>query len=70
MILALALSLAFASATQDIALDAYAVDVLRREEHGIVSGARITVYRMALNLARFSITFAGWSSWRLVCFST
>ena len=28
------------SATQDIAIDAYAVEVLRREEHGTAAGAR------------------------------
>ena len=32
---ALALAIAFASATQDIAIDAYAVEVLRREELGL-----------------------------------
>ena len=37
---ALTLAIAFASATQDIAIDAYAVEVLRRDEQGIASGAR------------------------------
>ncbi len=37
---ALALGIAFASATQDIAIDAYAVEVLRREEQGVATGAR------------------------------
>ena len=36
---AFALAIAFASATQDIAIDAYAVEVLRREEQGIASGS-------------------------------
>ena len=35
---ALALAIAFASATQDIAIDAYAVEVLRKEEHGAGGG--------------------------------
>ncbi|MFI4946526.1 MAG: AmpG family muropeptide MFS transporter, partial [Burkholderiales bacterium] len=37
---ALALGIAFASATQDIAIDAYAVEVLRRDEQGVATGAR------------------------------
>ena len=40
MIASLALALAFVSATQDIAIDAYAVEVLRREEYGLAVGAR------------------------------
>ena len=48
---ALALAIAFASATQDIAIDAYAVDVLRKEEQGAVVGARIALYRAALAVA-------------------
>ena len=36
---ALALAIAFASATQDIAIDAYAVEVLRKEEHGPGGGS-------------------------------
>ncbi len=34
----LTLAIAFASATQDIAIDAYAVEVLEREEQGIATG--------------------------------
>ena len=48
---ALALAVAFASATQDIAIDAYAVDVLRADEQGIAVGARIAVYRAAMFIA-------------------
>ena len=42
---ALAFAIAFASATQDIAIDAYAVEVLDREEQGIATGARTALYR-------------------------
>ncbi len=64
---ALALAVAFAAATQDIALDAYAVDVLRPEEQGVAVGARTAVYRAAMYLAGgFSITLAGMTSWPLV----
>jgi len=56
---ALALAIAFAAATQDIAVDAYAVDVLRKEEQGMAVGARISMYRIAMLVAgSFSITAA------------
>jgi MFS transporter, PAT family, beta-lactamase induction signal transducer AmpG len=62
---AFALAIAFASATQDIAYDAYTVDVLRQEEQGVASGAKIAVYRGAMFFAgAFAITFAGMYSWR------
>jgi PAT family beta-lactamase induction signal transducer AmpG len=61
---ALALAMAVASATQDIAFDAYAVDVLRREEYGPASGARVAFYRAAMALSGgLTITLAqpyGW----------
>src|SRR5262245_43955867 len=64
---ALALAIAFASATQDIAIDAYAVDVLRPEEQGVAVGARTAVYRAAMYLAGgFAITLAAQTSWPLV----
>jgi PAT family beta-lactamase induction signal transducer AmpG len=67
VILALSLAIAFASASQDIVIDAYAVDVLRREEHGVAVGARTAVYRVAMLMAGgFAITAASWSSWPAV----
>jgi PAT family beta-lactamase induction signal transducer AmpG len=67
IILALSLAIAFASASQDIVIDAYAVDVLRREEHGVAVGARTAVYRVAMLMAGgFAITAASWSSWPVV----
>ena len=41
VVAALALAIAFASATQDIAIDAYAVDVLQPDEQGVAVGARV-----------------------------
>jgi PAT family beta-lactamase induction signal transducer AmpG len=65
---ALALAIAFASATQDIALDAYAVEVLQAHEQGVAAGARIAVYRAAMYVAGgLSITLAGLYSWKVVC---
>jgi MFS transporter, PAT family, beta-lactamase induction signal transducer AmpG len=45
---ALAMAIALASATQDVAIDAYAVEVLHKDEQGAASGARVAVYRAAL----------------------
>jgi MFS transporter, PAT family, beta-lactamase induction signal transducer AmpG len=45
---ALALAVALASASQDIAIDAYAVEVLRKDEQGAAVGARVAMYRAAL----------------------
>jgi PAT family beta-lactamase induction signal transducer AmpG len=64
---ALALAVAFAAATQDIAVDAYAVDVLRPDEQGVAVGFRTASYLMAMRLAgAFAITFAAWTSWPIV----
>jgi PAT family beta-lactamase induction signal transducer AmpG len=64
---ALAFAMAFASATQDIGIDAYAVEVLRREEQGIASGARAAFYRAAMLVAGgAAITLAAETSWTFV----
>jgi len=63
----LALAIAMASASQDIAVDAYAVDVLRPSEQGVAVGARIACYRAAMFVAGgLSITLAGRWSWPAV----
>lgn len=49
--LAVTLAVALAGATQDIAIDAYAVDVLRKEEHGVAVGLRMALYRAAMTLS-------------------
>ncbi len=64
---ALALAVAFAAATQDIAIDAYAVEVLQPDEQGVAVGARTAFYRAAMFIAGgASITLAGQFSWALV----
>jgi PAT family beta-lactamase induction signal transducer AmpG len=64
---ALTLLIAFASATQDIAYDAYTVEVLRPEEHGLAVGARAAFYRAAMLVSGgVSITWAGETSWTFV----
>jgi len=64
---ALAMAVAFSAATQDIAIDAYAVEVLRKEEQGVAVGARVAVYRAAMFIAgSAAITLAGRVSWKWV----
>ncbi|HZN04589.1 MAG TPA: MFS transporter, partial [Candidatus Polarisedimenticolia bacterium] len=68
VVLALALAIAVASATQDIAIDAYSVDVLKPEEQGVAVGASRGIYRVGMFMAgAWSITLAGWWSWPVVC---
>ncbi|MBI3622425.1 MAG: MFS transporter [Nitrospirae bacterium] len=63
----LTLAMAFASASQDIAIDAYAVEVLRPEEQGVAVGARIALYRAAMFVAGgLAISLAGLWSWPAV----
>ena len=45
---AIGFAIAIASASQDIAYNAYMVDVLRPEEQGVASGANVAVYRVAM----------------------
>jgi PAT family beta-lactamase induction signal transducer AmpG len=59
----LTLIVSFASATQDIAVDAYAVEVLRPEERGVAVGARNAFARGAMFAGRILNTVgprAGW----------
>ena len=64
---ALALAIAFASATHDIAYDAYTVDVLRPDEQGVAVGARTATYRAAMYVAGgVAITLAAKFGWPAV----
>jgi PAT family beta-lactamase induction signal transducer AmpG len=67
VLLALALAIAFMSASQDIVIDAYAVEILHADERGIAVGARTAFYRLAMYVAgAMSITFASMLSWQVV----
>jgi len=64
---ALALAIALASASQDVAIDAYAVEVLRKEEQGAAAGARVALYRAAMVLSGgAAITAASRLGWPAV----
>lgn len=51
LVAALTLLIAFASASQDIAIDAYTVEILKPGEQGIAVGARTAIYRGAMWLS-------------------
>jgi MFS transporter, PAT family, beta-lactamase induction signal transducer AmpG len=62
----LALAIAVASATQDIAYDAYTVEVLSQEEQGAAVGAKTALYRAALLVGGAAITLAARFGWPVV----
>jgi PAT family beta-lactamase induction signal transducer AmpG len=65
MVALLTFGLSFASASQDIAIDAYAVEVLEPDERGAAVGARASVYRAAMYLAGATlITVSAHVGWR------
>ena len=67
IVCALAFAIAIASASQDIAIDAYAVEVLRTEEQGAAVGARLAFYRAAMLVSGgVSITLAARIGWPAV----
>ncbi|HVP68552.1 MAG TPA: MFS transporter [Anaeromyxobacteraceae bacterium] len=60
----LALALAFFSATQDIALNAYAVEILEPDEVGPASGLRILWYRVGMLVSgALAIFVSEWVPW-------
>ena len=64
---AIALATALASASQDIAIDAYAVEVLHKDEQGAVVGARTAMYRAAMVVSGgTAITLASHFGWPVV----
>ncbi|MET0984841.1 MAG: MFS transporter [Steroidobacteraceae bacterium] len=64
---ALAMAIALASATQDVAIDAYAVEVLHQDEQGAASGARVAVYRAAMFASSgLAISMAARVGWPMV----
>src|SRR5206468_8337804 len=64
MIASLTFAIAFAAASQDIAVDAYAVEILEPHEQGVAVGARTALYRAAMFVAGgLAITLAGLWSW-------
>jgi PAT family beta-lactamase induction signal transducer AmpG len=66
-IVGLVLAMVFVSATQDIALDAYAVEILEPEEQAPASGLRVFWYRIGMLLSGALAIFASqWIRWPYV----
>jgi MFS transporter, PAT family, beta-lactamase induction signal transducer AmpG len=51
------------SATNDIAIDGYTIELLDRDELGVANGIRIAFYRVGMLTAGFVLILAGWFSW-------
>lgn len=63
---ALALALAFSSASQDIAIDAYRADLLHAEERGLGSALSVAGYRIAMLVSGgLALILADHAGWRL-----
>jgi PAT family beta-lactamase induction signal transducer AmpG len=59
------LSLAIMSATQDVAVDAYTIELLKPSEMGLANGFRMAAYRVAMMLAGgLFITLGGRIGWQ------
>jgi len=57
------------SATSDIAIDAYTIEMLNKDELGIANGLRIGFYRVGMLMAGFILVLSDWISWRATYFS-
>ena len=65
VLFALVLTLTIAAATQDMAIDAYTVALVDREEQGAANGVRASSYRVALVLIGSGmVTLAYWLPWK------
>jgi PAT family beta-lactamase induction signal transducer AmpG len=63
----LLLALTIASATQDIAIDAYSIGLLDRGEEGVANGIRVSAYRVALIVGGGGlVAIADYAGWALV----
>jgi PAT family beta-lactamase induction signal transducer AmpG len=59
------MGLAVLSATQDIAIDAYTIELLDESEMGPANGLRVTTYRIALiSAGGLLVALAGWMGWK------
>jgi PAT family beta-lactamase induction signal transducer AmpG len=67
VLFALVLTLTIAAATQDMAIDAYTVALVDREEQGAANGVRASSYRVALVLIGSGmVTLAYWLPWNVL----
>ena len=59
------LSIPIFSATQDVAIDAYSIEMMERSEMGRANGLRNAFYRIALMISGGLLAIAGWIGWRM-----
>jgi len=58
--------MAFLSATQDIAIDAYSIELLDAREMGMANGVRVSAYRVALIVSGgLLVALGGWIGWQV-----
>lgn len=58
------IAIAYASATQDIAIDGYTISLFKERELGPANSARVTAYRLAMIASSgLLVSFAGFTSW-------
>jgi PAT family beta-lactamase induction signal transducer AmpG len=68
---AILLAFTTASATQDIAIDAYTIGLLAPGEEGVANGVRVSAYRAALIVGGGGlVALAAWAGWRAVFWTT
>jgi PAT family beta-lactamase induction signal transducer AmpG len=68
---AVLLAFTTASATQDIAIDAYTIGLLAPGEEGVANGVRVSAYRAALIVGGGGlVALAAWAGWRAVFWVT
>jgi Arabinose efflux permease len=70
MLAGLALTVAFLSASQDIAFDAYRADVLKPRERGLGAAVSVTGYRMAMLVSgALALVLSDYIGWRITYLS-
>ncbi len=66
IIAGLAVMIAFSSSSQDVVIDAYRTDILRKPERGLGAGVYVTGYRIAMLVSgALALIFSEFLGWRL-----
>ena len=57
------------SATSDVAIDGYTIEMLNKDELGLANGIRIGLYRVAILTTGFLLILTDWFSWGATYFA-